>query len=221
MIERTTRRALLLGGAGLVLAREAGAAGDAGAPPPTAKLDGAQLDALLAEIARARRGLRTLRARFTQDRKIRLLATTVRSTGELFYVAPDRLRWELAPPDDVIYWIGPEGLSYRTRSSKGTMPAGAANVARTLGDVRALLTGDLGSLRQRYELSGARGEGDVTLEGTARDPAASVRAFSLALDKRLVVPLRARLVEGKNDTIDLAFSDAKADAPIDPALMRP
>src|SRR5689334_21970547 len=75
------------------------------------KLEGASLDAALADIAKARKNLKSLRASFTQERKLSLLATSVKSTGELLFLAPDRLRWELAAPDDVAYFIGPEGLS--------------------------------------------------------------------------------------------------------------
>jgi outer membrane lipoprotein-sorting protein len=196
---------------------------DGGSPPAEARerLEGPKLDALLSEIAKARKGVRTMRASFTQERTLALLATSVKSTGELAYVAPDRLRWELAPPDDVVYFIGPEGLSYRTRSSKATVPSAGANVSRALADLRALLGGDLALLKDRYVLSGSRGASDVEVSGVARDKAASVTAFTMTLDRTLVLPLRARLLEGKSDAIDIAFSNPQLNVPIDPALMRP
>lgn len=199
---------------------------DAGAPAPREKLEGAKLDALLADVTRARKELKTLRARFTQDRRIALLATSVKSSGELTCVTPDRLRWDLAPPDAIVYFVGPEGLSYKTKSSSATVPGGGKdakgqNVARALGDLRALLTGDLASLRARYDLEASRGD-DVEIKGTARDPTtASVRAFTLVLNRGLVTPLRARLFEGKNDSVDLVFSNVVVNGPVDPASLRP
>jgi outer membrane lipoprotein carrier protein len=195
---------------------------DAGSPAPSPeKLEGAKLDPLLADIAKARKTVRTMRAAFTQERKLTLLATTVKSTGELAYVAPDRLRWELAAPDDIVYLIGPEGLSYRTRSSHATVPASGANIAKALADLRALLGGDLASLRDRYVLTGSRGTNDVEIAGTAKDKTASVRAFTLTLDKSLVLPVKAKLIEGKSDAIDITFSNAQVNVPIDPATMKP
>ena len=198
---------------------------DAGPTPPAVdageRLEGAKLDALLTDIAKARKGVRTMKAGFVQERKLTLLATTVKSTGELAYVDPDRLRWELYAPDDVIYFIGPEGLSYRTRSSKATVPQAGANVSKALADLRALLGGDLALLKDRYVLSGSRGAADVEITGIARDKAANVRGFTLALDKTLIIPLRARLLEGRSDTIDITFSNAQLNIPIDPATMRP
>ena len=194
------------------------------APAPSEsreKLEGAKLDALLADIAQARKNVRTLRASFTQERKLTLLATTVKSTGELAYVAPERLRWELAPPDDIVYLIGPEGLSYRTRSSHATVPASGANIAKALADLRALLGGDLSSLKDRYILSGSRGASDVEVSGTAKDKTASVRGFTLTLDKTMVLPVKAKLIEGKSDAIEITFSNAQVNVPVDPAIMKP
>ena len=196
---------------------------DSGAPAADAgeRLDGVKLDALLADIAKVRKGVRTMKASFVQERKLTLLATTVKSTGELAYVDPDRLRWELYAPDDVVYFIGPEGLSYKTRSSKATVPQAGANVSKALGDLRALLGGDLALLKDRYVLSGTRGASDVEVAGIAKDKAANVRGFVLVLDKSLVTSLRARLLEGRTDTIEITFSNPQLNVPIDPATMRP
>lgn len=193
---------------------------DAGAPTRE-KVEGPKLDALLGDIARARKELRTLRANFTQERRIVLLATSVKSRGELLFAAPNRLRWDLAPPDDIVYFVGPEGLSYKTKTGSTTVPAAGANVARALGDLRALLGGDLAQLRDRYELTASRSPSDVEIAGVAKDPKASVKAFTLQLDKGLTTPLRARLVEGKTDSIDLVFSNVVVNAPVDPARLRP
>jgi outer membrane lipoprotein-sorting protein len=207
------------------------AVGQAPPAPPAAreKLDAAKVDVLLADIAKARKEVKTLRASIKQERRITLLAATVKSTGELLFAAPDRLRWDLAAPDDVVYFVGPEGLSYKTKtsSSSTTVPAkaaGGANVGRALGDLRALLGGDLGLLRDRYVLEASRGATDVEIAGTAKPDAAaktSVRAFTLVLDgKGFVIPIRARLIEGKTDSIDLTFSNVVINAPIDPSRLR-
>jgi outer membrane lipoprotein-sorting protein len=203
-----TRRGLLAGVAASLLAAR-GAFAEA------------PLDALLADVARARRDVRTMRAGFTQDRKLTLLATTVSSTGVLTFVAPDRLRWALGPPDDVVYFIGPEGLSYRTKSGKATAPPQGAAVAKALSDVRALLGGDLGALRDRYVLAGNREGSGAEITGTAKDPKASVKSFVLVLDRSLALPVRARLVEGKNDTIDITFKNPEINVTIDPGTMKP
>src|SRR4051812_31976750 len=115
------RREVLLGLASLTLASEARA--------------DAVSDAL-ASIARARAGMTTLVAPFTQERTIGLLATVVKSEGEMTLVRPDRLRWELKPPDAVTYWITPDGLAYQTASGGGSVgKAAAGRFGAVLGDL--------------------------------------------------------------------------------------
>ncbi len=188
---------------------------------PSERLTAVQFDALLAEIATARKSVKSLRATFTQERTLTLLATTITSTGELSLTMPDRLRWELTSPDDIVYLVGPEGLSYRTRSSKATVPKAGATVAKALTDVRALLAGDLAALGERYVLEGLRTAHDVTLTGTAKDRVATVRTFTLTLDKNLVMPLAAAFTEGKRDAIALRFLNVRINVPVDPTSMRP
>jgi outer membrane lipoprotein-sorting protein len=202
-----TRRALLLASTSLLVAR-----------PLLAE---ESLDALLADVAKARRGMKTMKATFTQERKLTLLATSVKSTGNLAYVAPDRLRWELDAPDSVIYWIGPEGLSFRTKSSSATAAPKGAAIANALADVRALLGGDLSALKERYVMAGTRRADDAEITGTAKDPKASVKSFALVLGKDLTVPLRARLVEGRSNAIDITFANAQLNVPVDPVTMKP
>src|SRR5262245_11840730 len=81
---------------------------------------------VLADITKARSGLKTMVAPFTQERTIGLLATAVKSEGELTLVRPDRLRWELKPPDAITYWVTPEGLAFSTSSGGSSVGKGAA-----------------------------------------------------------------------------------------------
>ena len=113
-----------------------------------------RLDEALRDIARARSSVTTLTGSFTQERTIGLLAAKIRSTGTLTLVRPDRLRWELAPPDDVVYWIVPEGLAYQSKTGQGRAPA-SDRVAPALDDLRTLLGGDLTRLRVREEPAAA------------------------------------------------------------------
>jgi len=205
-----SRRALLTGSAATLLASRVARAA-------------APVDDLLARVARARAHLRTLQGPFTQTRTIGLLATDVRSQGTLTVVCPDRLRWDLAPPDDMSFFVLPEGLAYRGPHGQGRAPASSARVAGGLDDLRTLLGGDLAALRARWDLRLVRDDATgAELEATARPgaaaPLASIR-FALAPD--LVRPVRALLVEGPKDRTDVQFGAMVVDAPVDPARMRP
>jgi outer membrane lipoprotein-sorting protein len=183
----------------------------------------ARLARALAEVARARGPLKSLTGPFTQTRTIGLLAAKVRSTGVLTLVRPDRLRWELLPPDDVIYWVTPEGLSYKSKSGHGSMRSANAKIAGALEDLRVMLGGDLSVLRSRYDLEASDGaDGQIVFEATPKtgtDAPVQHLTFALAADR--VSPVSAVLVEGPRDKSEIAFGALTRDAPVDPALLRP
>jgi|CZKU01.1.fsa_nt_gi hypothetical protein len=218
-----SRRSLLAGSASL-LAGSAALATTRGA-----RASGA-IDDLLARVAKARQPVRTLKGPFTQTRTIGLLSTDVRSVGSLTLVRPDRLRWELAPPDAVTFWIGPEGLAYRSPHGQGRMPASSARIAASLQDLHALLGGDLSRLAERWSLAVLRDDSSgAEIEAHARAPVSSAAASSspggtrtmrFALASDLVRPTRALLVEGENDRTSIEFGDLSINAPVDESAMR-
>jgi outer membrane lipoprotein-sorting protein len=205
---KPTRRAML-GAAAAILG---------GFAAPSAFADEG-LERALAAVARARASLKTLVGPFTQTRTIGLLAAKVRSTGTLTLVRPDRLRWELAPPDDVVYWVTPAGLAYRNRSGSGTARAANAKIAGALDDLRIVLGGDLAGLRARYDLavSGAD-DGPVTFEATPKagvPNAVQHLTFTVAVDR--VTPVSAVLVEGPRDRTEIVFGTLEKNVAVDPA----
>jgi outer membrane lipoprotein-sorting protein len=205
---KLSRRALLAASGALIV------------PPAIARAD--DTDVLLARVAKARASLKTLRGPFTQSRKIGLLATEVKSSGTLMLVRPDRLRWELGPPDDVVYWVVPEGLAYKSKSGQGRVRGESTRVAAALGDLRALLGGDLASLRKRYDLVGAtQADGSVVFEATPKMKGSGLLKIEFALAPDLVRPTRATLVESEKDRVVIAFGNLERDVPIDPSLMKP
>ncbi len=178
---------------------------------------------LLRRIAAARLPVRTLRGSFTQTRTIGLLATDVRSKGTLALVRPNRLRWELSPPDDVTFWIGPEGLAYRGAHGEGRLAAGAGHLSDALQDLHSLLGGDLADLERRWSVRVLRDDATgADVEATSRAPAAEApRAMRLALAPDLVRPMHALLVEGPRDRTTIDFGDVVINAPVDERAMRP
>ena len=180
------------------------------------------VDDAIARVARARASLRTLVGPFTQEHTIGLLAASVRSTGTMMLVRPDRLRWELAPPDDVVYWVTPEGLAYRSKTGQGHVGATQSKLAASLDDLRTLLGGDLARLRVRYDLrlvSDANGE--LAFAATPRDPAMPLKQIRFGLGEDGAVPRFAELVEGARDSTRIDFGALRRDVAVDPALVRP
>jgi outer membrane lipoprotein-sorting protein len=175
-------------------------------------------------ITRARAGLKTLVAPFEQERTIGLLATAVKSEGEMTLVRPDRLRWELKPPDAIVYWIGPEGLAYATPGGGGSVGKGAAGrFASVLSDLMTLLGGDLSKLRARYDFSvPSKGDGLVlVLRPTAEEVKKSVKSLTLSIAADLWTVKRVEIEEVGGDRSVITFGKAQRDVKVDPAKMVP
>ncbi|WP_394843748.1 outer membrane lipoprotein carrier protein LolA [Pendulispora brunnea] len=182
------------------------------------------VDAALAEVARARASLKTLVGPFTQERTIGLMSAKVKSTGTLTLVRPERLRWELAAPDSVVYWVGPEGVAYQSTHGRGRMPVTQGKLAVALEDIRTLLGGDLAQLKQRYELRVvSRNDDGISFEATPRATAnggGKLDKILFSLDRERVRPTRATLVEGPRDRTEITFGTLERDVTVDAAKVR-
>lgn len=178
---------------------------------------------VLERIARARAPVRTLRGPFTQIRTIGLLSTDVRSHGMLWLVRPDRLRWQLDPPDDVTFWVAPEGLAYRSPHDQGRVAPTTARIASALADMRAVLGGDLTRLQDRWRLLVLRDDSTgVELQADALENTPGVpRSMRFALGPDLVRAKHVLLVEGPHDRTAIDFGELAINAPIDDSSMRP
>ena len=208
---KTSRRCLLLGSASLCVAGGA----------RIARADA--LGDLLARIARARTPVRSLQGPFVQTRTIGLLATAVRSTGTMVLVRPDRLRWELAPPDAVTFFVGPDGLAYRSAQGQGHVPTVGARLGGALDDLRTVLGGDLSKLRERWDLAVLRDDATgAELEATPRPGTTTpLHTIRFALAPGLALPTQTLLVEGPRDKTLIEFGALATNVPVDEAKMRP
>jgi len=188
---------------------------------------GARADATsdaLADITKARAGLKTMVAPFTQERTIGLLATAVKSEGELTLVRPDRLRWELKPPDAITYWVTPDGLSFSTPGGGASMGKGAAGkFGAVLNDLMTFLGGDLEKLRARYDITVPSREGGIVLRAVpkADDVKKHVKALTLSIGPDFWSVRSLVIEENTGDKSVITFGKVSRDVQVDPAKMTP
>lgn len=196
--------------------------------PAALTASGARADEVtdaLDRIATARAGVKTIVAPFTQVRSIGVLASDVTSTGEVTVVRPDKLRWEVSPPDGITYWVLPEGLYMQTSSSAKAVkaPPNAGDMGGVLGDVLVFVGGDLRKLQDRYDLSLKSTDGGIGIE--ARPKSAETRKVLARVELKTTADLWAisRFVveEASGDKSVITFGTAKRDVNVDPAKLKP
>jgi hypothetical protein len=206
-----SRRTIVLATAALPLAWASVAHGD-------------EADDVLRDLSRAREKMSTLVVTFTQERALGLLSTSVTSKGELTLVRPDRMRWELKPPDEAIYWVGPEGASYRTPHGRGKVSPGQAGaLSAVLDDLMIAMGGDLTKLKGRYGISAEKRESGVSLTLTPKVEriAKVLKRLVLDLHPDLLGPKKLLLEESADDRTVVTFDAAQINVPVDAAKMKP
>jgi outer membrane lipoprotein-sorting protein len=192
--------------------------------PATAHADA--VDDLLGRIADARNGLTTVRATFKQTRTISVMATEIVSTGSLALVRPDRLRWDLDPPDAVTYWIGPEGLTMKNAEGVTKIDkASTDRFAAVLADLMIMLGGDVRSLRARYAIKMKEKEDHLQLSFTPNagtSLAKHIKRVALTTPKDDLAKLRAvGIYEQNDDKSIIRFASWEKNATIAPDEMKP
>ena len=81
---------------------------DAARPALRAKISDPELRKVLDGFDQAQKSTTTLVARFTEEKRLRLLQRPVVSHGELFFLRPNQVRWEYLEPDRKVFVITEE-----------------------------------------------------------------------------------------------------------------
>lgn len=182
------------------------------------------VDDALEKIKKARAKIKTLQAPFKQTRTIGLLASEVKSKGKLTLVRPDRLRWDLYPPDDVTYWIGPEGLAMKNKDGVTKIPKSSAKkFAAVLGDLMIMLGGDIKKLRDRYDMSVSEDDGklEIVAKPTAKDVKKHISKLKLLTDGDASVIRTVEIYEKSGDKSVIVFGTYTKNAKVKDEDMKP
>lgn len=180
-------------------------------------------DDALSKVTKARKDLKTLLARFTQIRKVGLLAEEVKSTGELTVVMPDQLRWELFPPDGVVFWVNKKGVFYKDAKGKvGKAPPGA--MGALVGDLITFLGGDIAALKARYEISASEEkDGPVTIVAVPKADEAkkALKRLEVKTNAERWGVSRILIEEPSGDSSTITFEANKKNEKVAPEKMKP
>jgi outer membrane lipoprotein-sorting protein len=172
----------------------------------------------LAAVARARAGVKTIVGPFTQVATIGLLRSQQQSSGTLYLQYPNRIRWELGPPDSVTYWVAPEGLAYRGAHGSGRVAPSSSQQA-DVDALRSILAGDPVALRARFDVKEIPSETTGPAFECIAKVAGPLKKLTFWLDADLVRPRKATIVYDNRNQTQITFGELKRDQPIDPALL--
>jgi outer membrane lipoprotein carrier protein len=190
-----------------------------GAPAKAAQEE--RLDAILAEMDKAGKRLKTMTADFVQTDHDFLLKDQEETRGKLYLAIPGRIRWEHAPPkekvlvvkDDLVRVYNPTARQvHEFRRGQGSKSGGA--------DLLIGFGSNSESIRKNYDVSlAAETDTEATLALVPKpDSKASLfTRIELTLDKKTWTPVRSVFHSPNRNRADIRFENValNRDVPAD------
>jgi outer membrane lipoprotein carrier protein len=170
----------------------------------------AKIDAVIERVVQRQRGIRSMQADFVQVRSSSLLLGDVRSTGELSYLAPDRVRWDYAKPDPMVVLFTDDWVTtYHPTGRRAERVKVASGDRRFVQALAGTLPMDdlMAYFRITFEDRAAPEPYSFTLEPTAASLRKRLRSLHLEIDRSLLLPVVVEFFEADGDTTRYEFHD--------------
>ena len=203
-------------------------AAPAALPDPDAPgLAGAErVEALLARAEYEQGRLRSMKARFVQLQEGPLLLEPEESRGTLYFLAPERVRWDFEPPADttVILAHGEMLTWYRALGEveRRSLESGAGErVQKLLGAVPSLA-----ELERYFELrvtfpADPAAPFRLDLDPRSARVARRIRSVQLELHREFYVPVFVRYEEAGGGVTEIRFHEFERDVELEEELFAP
>ncbi len=159
----------------------------------------------LRDVGRIQAQVKTLRARFVQEKRLSIVRDVLRSSGVFLLDRGGRVAWDVSEPERMRIVLSPDGVF---ADGRRVSPAGAPGGSPLpfLQRFTSLFAGLSETLSEDFEI--ALVEGDrLRLKPRAAALSSWVQAIELTLDPARKVPVHVRLEEPGGDVTDIDFSD--------------
>ena len=187
-------------------------------------LNATESAALKARITENTKSLRSLQGDFTQTRRLSYMDDDMRTTGKLYFKAPDRIRWEYVTPKPYVIIFDDQNM-YTVENGRTKTTKLVAN--RRMQGLNDLLAGSLrgGDLLDegRFTISYFREQNNYTAILAPKDKGLSryVRQVELAFDGTSLLLTTVTLTDPAGDSTRLAFTNQRKDEPVADSIFQP
>ncbi len=178
----------------------------------TENLDGGErLEALLNRVQQEQRSIKSLRAHFKMLQESELLQEPEESSGDFFFAAPDRVRWEYAEPTAVTVVIDGDEMTtwYRDLGRAETAEVGTYS-ERILKYMNA--SSSLENLLQSFDARVRFHDGsdlpyEIELTPAYRRIARRMKSMTLWVHRDLYLPVGVRIETAQGEVTEFSFED--------------
>ena len=187
-------------------------------------LNATESAALKARITDNTQSLQSLQGDFTQTRQLSYMDDDMRTTGKLYFKAPDRIRWEYVTPKPYVIIFDDQNM-YTVENGRTKTTKLVAN--RRMQGLNDLLAGSLrgGDLLDegRFTISYYRQGNGYAAILVPQDKGLSryVRQVELAFDGSTLLLTTVTLTDPSGDSTQLAFTNQRKDEPVADSIFQP
>ncbi|MHC4958144.1 MAG: outer membrane lipoprotein carrier protein LolA [Planctomycetota bacterium] len=172
----------------------------------------AERDAFLKKTAAAMQAVKSFRASFVQEKKLKVFQDTVRSEGVIVFERPDRVRWELTKPFRSLLIVnGAEVGKFRWVDGKReALKLGRAEdaVRIAMERIRDWFRGEFD--QKEYEIDvAAKPEARIVLRPRGKALRKTITALEFYPTKKLNAMQRVVIREAAGDVTTMRFADHK------------
>jgi outer membrane lipoprotein carrier protein len=191
-------------------------------PPPSGSIDtlngSAKLDALIARVVEQQHALHSLSADFVQLKRSEMLLQDVESSGEFFFQAPDKVRWDYRRPDPMVVVFADDTV---TTFLPQQARAERVKVSKKQQRFVSVLAGTqpLDDLTSNFSVTladpGGRAPYRLTLRPVVSMLKKKLRSVEIEIDRTLFLPVTVEYNEADGDTTRYEFKDMVLNPVID------
>lgn len=183
----------------------------------------AKLEALIQKVVERQRSLQSMRADFVQLKTSTLLLKPVESRGEFEFMAPDRVRWDYASPDEMVVVFADDMLTTYHPQERRAERVRIATKHRRL--IRALAgTQPLDELESQFSIAlsdpGGTAPYRLTLTPTHRALQRRLDSIVLDIDRELLLPVVVEYRDADGDSTRYEFRGLQLDPQIEVTRFR-
>ncbi|GAB4482990.1 MAG: outer membrane lipoprotein chaperone LolA [Thermodesulfovibrionales bacterium] len=173
----------------------------------------AQPGDLVSELKAQQAKMTSVSARFTQEKRTRLMAKPIRSAGRFFFRQPASVRWEYGGDTQLqVIFNGTDLWLYYPDLKEAEKVSGALPFA-------SLMKFDLSSLSAEYEIAARKEKGVVKVKLVPRVKG-FIREIEMDMAGDAAFPGTMRLIDSHNEATVIIFKDVKVNAKLGDELFR-
>lgn len=177
---------------------------------------------LLDEIHKALSTIRSLEVNFIQTRHLSIFEDELKSEGKLYYILPDKMRWEVKKPYRSALILNQNKVAkfeFQNGALRKMDLAGISFFTEIMGQMMHIMKGDFSAIEKEYAINAEQREKViVTLTPRSHKLATILSSLTFTMRPETFSVTKLTFQEGNEDLIEIVFQNEKRNEKLEPSL---